>query len=283
MPIASKKIVAPSEIAGAISSFKEAATGGKNAAVLLGNFAQQHPQAAQIHAAAQALARDAKVGFLGEAANSVGGYVAGLPAGGDVRDAAEEEIFAAPERRARARFRRPAHDAGGDEAGRLRGAAERVQDGPRLRARAAADRAVHRDRRHVRQHRGPRAELPRHRARRLAKRARPGRCCACWAACSAGRTSTFDTIDAGARRLPCAAGMSPGCFPTKYGSKGEREGTPAVGHPAHRRRADLLRRSAGAPLARRCRRRATRRRRKAWMNARAGCRSWASPRASRCW
>jgi NADH-quinone oxidoreductase subunit G len=45
--------------------------------VLLGNFAQQHPQAAQIQAAAQALG--VKVGFLGEAANSVGGYVAGLP------------------------------------------------------------------------------------------------------------------------------------------------------------------------------------------------------------
>jgi len=53
---------------------------GKNAAVLLGNFAQQHPQAAQIHAAAQALG--VKVGFLGEAANSVGGYVAGLPTAG---------------------------------------------------------------------------------------------------------------------------------------------------------------------------------------------------------
>ena len=54
--------------------------GGKNAAILLGNFAQQHPQAAAIHAAAQAMG--VKVGFLGEAANSVGGYVAGLPAGG---------------------------------------------------------------------------------------------------------------------------------------------------------------------------------------------------------
>ena len=48
--------------------------------MLIGNFAQQHPQAAMIHAAAQALG--VKVGFLGEAANSVGGYVAGLPAGG---------------------------------------------------------------------------------------------------------------------------------------------------------------------------------------------------------
>ncbi|MGH6959038.1 MAG: molybdopterin-dependent oxidoreductase, partial [Dongiaceae bacterium] len=37
---------------------------------------------AQIHAAAQALG--VKVGFLGEAANSVGGYLAGLPIGGDV-------------------------------------------------------------------------------------------------------------------------------------------------------------------------------------------------------
>jgi NADH-quinone oxidoreductase subunit G len=56
--------------------------------MFLGNFAQQHPQAAQIHAAAQALAQvtNAKVGFLGEAANSVGGYLAGLPTGGNVND-----------------------------------------------------------------------------------------------------------------------------------------------------------------------------------------------------
>jgi NADH-quinone oxidoreductase subunit G len=77
MKIASRKIVPPSEIVSAISSFGEILKAGKNAAVLLGNFAQQHPQAAQIHAAAQALG--VKVGFLGEAANSVGGYVAGLP------------------------------------------------------------------------------------------------------------------------------------------------------------------------------------------------------------
>jgi NADH-quinone oxidoreductase subunit G len=77
MRMASKTIVAPSELVGKISSFKQILSEGKNAAVLLGNFAQQHPQAAQIHAAAQALG--VKVGFLGEAANSVGGYVAGLP------------------------------------------------------------------------------------------------------------------------------------------------------------------------------------------------------------
>ena len=77
MKIASKKIVPPSEIVSALASFQSVLKEGKNAAVLLGNFAQQHPQAAQIHAAAQALG--VKVGFLGEAANSVGGYVAGLP------------------------------------------------------------------------------------------------------------------------------------------------------------------------------------------------------------
>jgi len=57
--------------------------------VFLGNFAQQHPQAAQIHAAAQALG--VKVGIFGEAANSVGGYLAGLPTRGDVRNALEQK------------------------------------------------------------------------------------------------------------------------------------------------------------------------------------------------
>jgi NADH-quinone oxidoreductase subunit G len=80
MPIAGKKIVPPSELLKEISSMGKFLEGAKNPAVLLGNFAQQHPQAAQIHAAAQALG--VKVGFLGEAANSVGGYFAGLPVGG---------------------------------------------------------------------------------------------------------------------------------------------------------------------------------------------------------
>jgi NADH-quinone oxidoreductase subunit G len=51
---------------------------GSNTAILLGNFAQQHPQAATLNALAQQLATllGGKYGFLGEAANSVGGYVA---------------------------------------------------------------------------------------------------------------------------------------------------------------------------------------------------------------
>ena len=89
MKIASKKIVAPSELAGSIASFEQVLKSGKNPAVLLGNFAQQHPQAAQIHAAAQALG--VKLGFLGEAANSVGGYLAGLPAGGGLPQVFEKQ------------------------------------------------------------------------------------------------------------------------------------------------------------------------------------------------
>jgi NADH-quinone oxidoreductase subunit G len=91
MPIASKTIVAPSAIPAAIAAFKDKLAGGKNAAVLLGNFAQQHPQAAAIHAAAQALG--VKLGFLGEAANSVGGYVAGLPTGGGLPAARQKKAL----------------------------------------------------------------------------------------------------------------------------------------------------------------------------------------------
>ena len=63
---------------------------GQNCAVLLGNFAQQHPQAATLQALAAQLAAmlGGKSGFLGEAANSVGGYVAkALPAGGGLNAA----------------------------------------------------------------------------------------------------------------------------------------------------------------------------------------------------
>jgi len=84
MPMASKKIVAPSDLPSAVATYRDLFSGAKNAAVFLGNFAVQHPQAAQIHAAAQALG--ATLGVFGEAANSVGGYLAGLPAGGNVRD-----------------------------------------------------------------------------------------------------------------------------------------------------------------------------------------------------
>jgi NADH-quinone oxidoreductase subunit G len=52
---------------------------GAKGAVFLGNIAQQHPNAGLLHAIAQEIGKltGAKFGFLGEAANSVGGYVAG--------------------------------------------------------------------------------------------------------------------------------------------------------------------------------------------------------------
>ncbi|MDP2241322.1 MAG: NADH-quinone oxidoreductase subunit NuoG [Burkholderiales bacterium] len=54
-------------------------TSGQNAAIFLGNIAQHHPHASQLHVLAQELAAvtGARFGFLGEAANSVGGYFAG--------------------------------------------------------------------------------------------------------------------------------------------------------------------------------------------------------------
>jgi NADH-quinone oxidoreductase subunit G len=52
---------------------------GKSPAIFLGNFAQQHPQAAQLQLLAQELAAllECPFGFTGEAANSLGGYLAG--------------------------------------------------------------------------------------------------------------------------------------------------------------------------------------------------------------
>jgi NADH-quinone oxidoreductase subunit G len=63
---------------------------GANAAILLGNFTQQHPQAATLNALAQQLAGllGAKFGFLGEAANSVGGHVANAVPKGEGLNAA---------------------------------------------------------------------------------------------------------------------------------------------------------------------------------------------------
>jgi NADH-quinone oxidoreductase subunit G len=106
MPVAHKVIVRPSALAEALAqvvkavaeakgvAVPQAASGatvgdaaralagslasGQKVAVLLGNLAQHHPHAAQLHALAQTLAEftGARLGFLGEAANSVGGYIA---------------------------------------------------------------------------------------------------------------------------------------------------------------------------------------------------------------
>ena len=74
---------------------------GKASAILLGNLAQQHPQATTLHALAQALAEvtGARMGVLAEAANSVGGYIAGAvpfgtPAGKNVAQMIAEPLKA---------------------------------------------------------------------------------------------------------------------------------------------------------------------------------------------
>jgi len=81
--------VQPSESAKAIA---HSLASGERAAVLLGNFAQQHPRAAQIAMLAEQIAAlcAAKFGYLGEAANSVGGYLAGaVPSGEKGMNAAQ--------------------------------------------------------------------------------------------------------------------------------------------------------------------------------------------------
>ena len=67
--------VTPSAIALAIA---DSLASGERVAIFLGNFAQQHPQASQLQLLAQHIAAlcGATFGFLGEAANSVGGYLA---------------------------------------------------------------------------------------------------------------------------------------------------------------------------------------------------------------
>ncbi len=118
MPIAAKAIVAPSDwpavLAGALvaalrsadkpvpaalegvepdaaaRALAELLSQGSSKAVLLGNAVSQHPQAALIASLAQALseATGATLGWLGEGANAVGGYLAGAIPGAGGLDAA---------------------------------------------------------------------------------------------------------------------------------------------------------------------------------------------------
>jgi NADH-quinone oxidoreductase subunit G len=72
--------IKPSSVATAIAA--SLMTPDANAAVMLGNAAAQHPAASKLHAAAQWIAdtTGAKLGYLTEAANTVGGVIAGATA-----------------------------------------------------------------------------------------------------------------------------------------------------------------------------------------------------------
>ncbi|MDD4929774.1 MAG: NADH-quinone oxidoreductase subunit NuoG [Gallionella sp.] len=120
MPIANKAIVAPGEMVNtltqvlealralkssgetdnaAATSIAQSLAGGERVAILLGNFAQQHPAAAQIAVLCEQIAVlcRAKFGYLGEAANSVGGYLAGaVPFTGDVQGMNAQQMLDKP-------------------------------------------------------------------------------------------------------------------------------------------------------------------------------------------
>ena len=77
VPEIAHALVASVTVTDAAQRIASSLADGKDVAVFLGNFAQHHAQASQLHALAQALAEiiGGRFGFLGEAANSVGGYV----------------------------------------------------------------------------------------------------------------------------------------------------------------------------------------------------------------
>jgi NADH-quinone oxidoreductase subunit G len=92
VPEAARAMAGEGGASGRTGAILESLASGKDAGVLLGNFAQHHPQAAALHRLAAELAQilGARLGFLGEAANSVGGFLAGAvpfgaPAGLDAR------------------------------------------------------------------------------------------------------------------------------------------------------------------------------------------------------
>jgi len=72
-----------SSLTGEADTIAKSLASGEHVVILLGNFAQQHPQAAQLQALAQQIAAlsNGKFGFIGEAANSVGAYLANATPG----------------------------------------------------------------------------------------------------------------------------------------------------------------------------------------------------------
>jgi NADH-quinone oxidoreductase subunit G len=78
-PAAVRNVVEREKVSEKAQAIAASLAAGKNIAILLGNLAQHHPRASELHLLALALTEvlGARMGFLGEAANSVGGYLAG--------------------------------------------------------------------------------------------------------------------------------------------------------------------------------------------------------------
>jgi len=87
IPDAAKQALSTISVNNTARAMAASLINNKPAAVFLGNLAQHHPQYADIHTLAQHIAQivEAKFGVLGEAANSVGAYIAGAIPGNDAR------------------------------------------------------------------------------------------------------------------------------------------------------------------------------------------------------
>ena len=85
IPDAAKNALSAISVTDTARAMATSLINNKPAAVFLGNLTQHHPQYADIHALAQHIAQIVEAGFgiLGEAANSVGAYIAGAVPGED--------------------------------------------------------------------------------------------------------------------------------------------------------------------------------------------------------
>jgi NADH-quinone oxidoreductase subunit G len=79
IPEQTKQLIAMVSVTDVARAIANSLLENQPAAIFLGNLSQHHPQYADIHALAQSIAKitGANFGFLGEAANSVGAYLAG--------------------------------------------------------------------------------------------------------------------------------------------------------------------------------------------------------------
>ncbi|MGA0024375.1 MAG: NADH-quinone oxidoreductase subunit NuoG [Burkholderiales bacterium] len=98
LPEAVRGAVAGVTVGDAAKRIAESLASGQKAGVFLGNFAQHHAAATELHALAQALGEilGCPFGFLGEAANSVGGYVAGCVPNGKIAGKNAKQMIEAP-------------------------------------------------------------------------------------------------------------------------------------------------------------------------------------------
>jgi len=102
VPEAVRGAVAGVTVDAAAKRIAESLISGENAGektgVFLGNFAEQHPAASTLHALAQALGEilGCPFGFLGAAANSVGGHVAGCVPTGKIAGKNARQMIEAP-------------------------------------------------------------------------------------------------------------------------------------------------------------------------------------------